>query len=234
MKQKGVLMFISGRKNMRNFIVSAVLVGFVAMLPGCGKWGGENSKQPNTPPTPLDVAATAGNGSATITWTASAGATSYNIYYCTQSGVTKATGTKISGVTSPAVVPNLTNETPYFFVVTAVNSGNESVESTQVSATPSASIQTPAVPANVAATPGDGQVIISWDTSAGATSYNVYYGTTSGNLKATGIRITGATSPQTVSGLSNGTTYNFVVTAVNLSAESAESAQVSATPALGL
>ncbi|MGC2063885.1 MAG: fibronectin type III domain-containing protein [Thermodesulfovibrionales bacterium] len=214
---------------MRKFIASAALFGVIVMFLGCGKWGGENVPQSHTPPAPVNVTAAPGNGSVTITWTASASATSYNIYFSTQTGVTKA-GTKIAGVTSPAAVPNLTNGTPYFFVVTAVSSGDESVESAQVSATPSASIQVPSVPVNVIATPGDGQATISWDASAGATSYNIYYGTTSGNLKASGLRIPGATSPWVISGLSNGVLYNFVVTAVNSNVESAESTQVSATP----
>jgi lysophospholipase L1-like esterase len=64
------------------------------------------------------------------------GATSYNIYYSTTTGVTKVTGLLVSGVTNPKVINGLTPGTPYYFIVTAVNANGESAESSQVTATP--------------------------------------------------------------------------------------------------
>lgn len=97
--------------------------------------------------------------------------------------------------------------------------------------------QPPAAPQNVAATPGDGQVTLTWGAVQGATSYNIYMATQSGVTKANwqtkpgGMRHTGITGTSyTHTGLQNGTTYYFVVTAVNSAGESAESAEVSATP----
>jgi hypothetical protein len=83
----------------------------------------------------------------------------------------------------------------------------------------------------VAATPASVSATISWAPVAGATSYNLYWSTTSGVTRASGTRIAGVASPYTHSGLSNGTTYYYVVTAVNANGESAASAQASATPA---
>ena len=77
-----------------------------------------------------------GSGQVSISWSAVAGATTYNLYYSTTSPVSKATGTKILGVTSPSVVTPLTRGTPYYFVVTAANADGESAESSQVTATP--------------------------------------------------------------------------------------------------
>ena len=71
---------------------------------------------------------------------------------------------------------------------------------------------------------------ISWTSVSGATSYNIYWSTTSGVTKTTGTKITGATSPYTHTGRTNGTTYYYVVTAVNGYGESSESSQVSGTP----
>jgi len=90
------------------------------------------------PSAPTGVTATAGDGKVTISWSAVSGATSYNIYHSTTSGVTKTTGTKITGVTSPYTHTGLTNGMTYYYLVTAVNSSGESVESAQKSATPTA------------------------------------------------------------------------------------------------
>jgi len=90
------------------------------------------------PSSPEDVTATAGDGQVTISWDKASKATSYNIYWSTTPGVTKATGTKISDVTSPYTHTGLTNGTTYYYVVTAENSYGESSESSEVNATPQA------------------------------------------------------------------------------------------------
>src|SRR5262249_36269273 len=86
----------------------------------------------------------------------------------------------------------------------------------------------PPVPTGLAATAGNAQVQLSWNASTGATSYNVKRATTSGGPYATVATVTGATFTNT--GLANGTTYFFVVSAVNANGESANSSEVSATP----
>lgn len=113
---------------------------FVLFLAGCG-----DTKTPTTttaPSAPTGVSATAGNGQVTISWTAVSGATSYNIYWSTTTGVTKSNGTKISSATSPYTHTGLTNGTTYYYIATAVNSSGESVESAQVSAKPAATAAT--------------------------------------------------------------------------------------------
>jgi kexin len=87
-----------------------------------------------------------------------------------------------------------------------------------------------AAPVNVVATFGDGRNTLSWDFASGATSYNLIWSTTAGVTKINGSRITGVTSPQSHTGLVNGITYFYVVTAVNAAGESAVSTEVSATP----
>jgi fibronectin type 3 domain-containing protein len=182
------------------------------------------------PAEPIGVTATLGNGLATISWTAVPGATSYNIYWSTAPGVAPGNGTQIAGVTTASyTLAPLNNGTTYYYVVTAVFAGVESAASTQVSAIPSAN-PAPAEPIGVTATPGNGQVTISWTSVPGATSYNIYWSTVSGVTPANGIRIAGVTTPYTQVGLSNGTTYYYVVTAVNGNGESTASTQVSVAP----
>jgi hypothetical protein len=129
-------------KSNRIIWVALLSVLLAVSLTACGG-GGEGSSSGTTttttaPSAPTGVSATAGNGQATISWNAVSGATSYNIYWSTTSGVTKTNGTKITGATSPYSHTGLTNGTTYYYIVTAVNSSGESVESAQVSATPTA------------------------------------------------------------------------------------------------
>jgi uncharacterized protein YccT (UPF0319 family) len=182
------------------------------------------------PVPPGGVIANPGDGQATITWTPVPGATSYNIYWATATGVTPANGTQIASATNPYTLTGLTDGTTYYFVVTAVNAYGESAPSTQASAAPSAT-PPPVAPSGVTATPGDGQATIAWTLVPNAVSYNIYWSTTSGVTPANGTQITSATNPYTLTGLTDGTTYYFVVTAVNSNGESTASLQASCTPA---
>jgi hypothetical protein len=92
------------------------------------------------------------------------------------------------------------------------------------------SVSTPAAPANLSASAGNAQVSLSWSASTGATGYNVKR-TTGGNYVTIASNVT-ATS-YTDTGLSNGTTYYYIVTAVNSAGESSPSNQASATPGSG-
>ena len=91
----------------------------------------------NVPAAPTKLAATAGNAQVALTWTAASGATSYNVKRSTTNGgpyanvQTGVTGTSFTNT-------GLTNGTPYYYVVTAVNASGESPVSTQASATPTA------------------------------------------------------------------------------------------------
>ena len=88
----------------------------------------------------------------------------------------------------------------------------------------------PAAPTGLNATAGDSQVALTWNTSAGAATYNVKRSLTSGGpytLVSGSLTTTNYTDP----GLTNGTPYYYVISAVNASCEGTNSMQVSATPA---
>jgi fibronectin type 3 domain-containing protein len=179
------------------------------------------------PPAPAGVNASAGDRQVTLSWNSLAVATSYNIYWGTTPEVSKSTGTKIANVTSPYTHSGLTSGKTYYYVVTAINDCGESSVSSEVSAAPGAA---PPAPAGVNASAGDRQVTLSWKSVTGATSYNIYWGTSYGVSKSTGTEIANATSPFLHTGTANGTTYYYVLTAVNSYGESVESGEVSTTP----
>ncbi|MBB6692127.1 fibronectin type III domain-containing protein [Cohnella xylanilytica] len=189
---------------------------------------GGGSTTPTVPAAPAGLSATAGNAQVSLSWTASAGATGYNVKRATTSGGPYAT--VATGVTATSYADTgLTNGTTYYYVVSATNAAGESPNSAQVSATPTAAPTVPAAPAGLTATAGNAQVSLSWTASAGATGYNVKRATTSGGpytTVATGVTATSYAD----TGLTNGTTYYYVVSATNAAGESPNSAQASATP----
>ena len=87
----------------------------------------------------------------------------------------------------------------------------------------------PAAPGSLSATAGDGQVALTWNASSGATGYNIQRGAASGG-PYTPIQTNWPNTNFTDTGLTNGTTYYYVVTATNTAGEGPASNQASATP----
>lgn len=198
---------------------------------GNGSNGSGTTGQPSAPGTPAGLAATAGNQQVALSWTAVSSATSYHVKRSTTTG---GPYTQVGAPNSPSFTDTgLTNSTKYFYVVSAVNASGESANSSEVSATPAASVssppsQPPATPTGLTAIAGSQQVQLSWAVSNTATSYNVKSSTTSGGPYT---KIASPTSASfTNTGLTNGTAYFYVVSAVNSAGESSNSSEVSATP----
>lgn len=182
------------------------------------------------PIAPTALAATAGDGEVSLTWNAAEGATSYSVYYKAGNSATisatKATPAMVRGTT--ATINSLTNGREYAFVVTASNTAGESAAAAATPSATSQAITKPPAPTNLEAVSGEGQISLSWTAASGASSYNVYYkaGTTAtvSDTKVAASKVSGTTA--TITGLTNGTQYAFVVTASNAAGESAATPQV--------
>ena len=356
---------------------------FVGLPAGLAIFGLLGTTPPPPPPAPTGLAATAGNASVALSWNASSGATSYNVYRGTSAGGEGTT--PVATIASNSYTDTgLANGTKYYYKVSATNGGGTSAQSSEVSATPSASLPTsvqisaggpatgtwaadedftggatsattsaisttgvtspapqsvyqhnrygnftysipgsvpgatytirlhfaeeywttagsrvfnvlidgtqvltnfdifataggvdkavveqfnevapsngvftiqfitdkdnaqvngieilssstpapPPTPTGLAAIADNGGVTLSWNASAGATSYNIYRSTTSGGEGSTPVG-TSTTSGFTNTGLTNGTTYYFKVSASNSAGTSQQSGEVTATPTTG-
>jgi fibronectin type 3 domain-containing protein len=193
------------------------------------------------------------------------GISGYEIYRGTSPGGESGTPVNASLVAGTSfTMTGLTNGTRYYFTVAAVNKAKlQSAKSGEASATPSAGASASAsasasgsasatgpataspsggatatatgTPAGLTATPGNGEVGLSWTASvsvggAPPVSYHVYQGTSPGFTLGTPVTRTSDTHA-TVTGLTNGTTYYFVVTAVDGSGTvSGTSGEASAQP----
>jgi chitodextrinase len=172
-----------------------------------------------TPPsTPTGLTASAVSTSQiNLSWTASTdnvGVTGYRIYRGGTLLVTVGTVTTYQDT-------GITASTAYSYTVVAIDAaGNASGQSAAASATTSAT--------------SNGTAVLTWTavTDANLSGYRVYYGTASGTyLQPYGQGISvGNVTTYTVTGLSSGTTYYFVVTSVDTSGnESGYSQEVSKT-----
>jgi PKD repeat protein len=120
-------------------------------------------------PAPTGVSAVGGNAQIVLSWTASAGATSYNIYRSTTKGGEGSTPYQ-TGITATTFTDTgLTSGTTYYYEVTAVNTAGESSTSTEVSATTTAAGSGPIL-AIASAGPATGAFVADTDYSGGQTS----------------------------------------------------------------
>jgi hypothetical protein len=183
-----------------------------------------------TPPATPSLTVTAGNNSASLSWSGSSGV--YDVYRnetgC-NAGFTKvANNVSTTSYADNAVANGLT----YYYQVVAHPSSTEaaaSAPSTCRSVTPAGGggCTPPAAPTGVSASASSQTAInVSWSAASGATSYKIFRSTTSGSgYTQVG---TSTTTSFADSGLACNTTYYYVVTASNGTCDSGNSAQASA------
>ena len=198
------------------FTVSAMnAVGFGARSPH------SNAVTPDTVPgVPVIGTATAGDASATVTWTApvSDGGSAITGYSVTAADSTTPAngGQTCTWTTGPLTcsVTGLTNGDSYSFTVTATNGvGTGASSGVSNAVTPDT---VPGIPVIGTATAGDASATVTWTAPASNGSPITNYDITTyvdGTPEAT-VTV-GAVTSDTVSGLTNGTAYTFAVSAIN-------------------
>jgi hypothetical protein len=171
----------------------------------------------DVPGAPGGVSASAGNASATVTWTAPAdnGGSAITGYAITPYiGATAHPSVAVGAVTS-ATLPGLSNGTTYTFTVAAKNAVGTGTTSAVSNAVTPATV--PGAPGGVSANAGNASATITWTAPAddGGSAITGYAVTPHIGATAQPSVAVGAVTSATLSGLGNGTTYTFTVAAKN-------------------
>lgn len=157
----------------------------------------------------------------------------YTWFYCNSSGV--ASGAALGTGASYSTGSSLALGEHYF--ICRVSADNAASVYTNVAKVTVAAVTAPGTPTDLAATPGDGQVTLSWTTPGnGNSAITAYqYSASAGEDDWQDIPESGpSTTSYTVAGLTNGTQYTFKIRAVNAigagAAASAEATPQAAAP----
>jgi GH18 family chitinase/fibronectin type 3 domain-containing protein len=221
------------------FVVTKLTAGdtYYFEVASQGSWGTSSyssavSAKPFAPlPAPTGLAATTAPGVVNLSWKAVTGATSYQVWYKTNSASTYSYSKLGTSTTnSYKYTANFNGTTTYYFAVSSINGSYISPDSTQVSAKPP--IPVPPAPGTPSAVAGSNQVKLTWIAVTGASGYYVLRSTTSGTgyTKLTTGSITSPTYTDTTA--YDGITYYYVVEAYNSSGASGNSPQISTTPSI--
>ncbi|KRF04875.1 hypothetical protein ASG89_21520 [Paenibacillus sp. Soil766] len=187
------------------------------------------------PAPPMGLAASTGDTKIQLTWSPNSeeDLAGYMLYISEDGAVTWRSGIS-TGYATTYQATGLTNRKVYTFAVTALDyAGNESAKSAFVTASPISADQTaPSVPVGLNGNAVDGSSSLIWQANSenDLAGYRIYSSTDNGatwHLKGDAKKLTVFTA----SGLTDGTSYNFTVSAYDSNGnESAKSAAINLTP----
>ena len=191
---------------------------------GAGQWSpiarGTPAAAPMTtaPSAPSAPSLTAGNAVLGVTWDApadgGAAITDYDVRY-KLSPASSWSDWAHTGTERSATITGLTNGSAYDVQVRATNSVGSSGWSPTATETPTVALAVPGPVRNAVATPGDGQLVVTWNapnTGGAVASYDLRY-TPAGGSAVTLSNLT--TRSRTITGLANGTEVTIVLWARN-------------------
>lgn len=191
---------------------------------------------PGLPPgAPLDLIGSPGDGRSTLSWkppasTGNLPITDYLVQYSTNGGSTWITFPHQPSAATSIAVTGLVNGQSHVFRVAALNAVGAGGFVTAAAVVP---CKVPGAPTQIAATPGNGSVTLTWtapSSNGGSqiTDYLVQWSANGGNAWTTVSRPPAVGTNVTMSGLSNGTGYLFRVAGINSAGIGAASTATSA------
>ena len=183
----------------------------------------------SAPAAPTSLVATPGDGSVSVAFTAGSdgGASISNYKYSIDDGASWSAFSP-SVTSSPVSITGLTNGTTYAVKLKAVNSEGDGAASDAVSVTPRT---VPSAPTSLVGYRGyrSAEVSFAAGSNGGSAITNYKYSTDDG-ATWTALSPAVTSSPVTIGGLTNSTTYNIKLRAVNAAGDGAVSDAVSVTP----
>ena len=160
--------------------------------------------------------------------------TDYRVEYSSNSGSSWSTITRTPSVLRIETVTALSNGTEYRFRVSAINVVDTGAASSPITATPSTLAS---APTNLQVTPSNQSVSISFTVgnSGGAaiSDYIIEYSTDAGSTWSTHTHTSDATSPISITGLTNYLNYRFRLSPVNLNGTGSTSTTTSVSMPFG-
>jgi fibronectin type 3 domain-containing protein len=211
----------------------------VAALNAVGESGPSAEVSALLPPAaPTAVTALSGDSSILVSWQVVPYADRYRIYWSTQPGVSKTTGSFVDQTQNSLLHTGLQNGTAYYYAVTALGAGGEGPSSQQVSAAPR--VPVPGAPADLTAQATSGSarsITLSWKVPpapinlSDIIAYRVYRSPVPGIASnPSGATVfDGILTTNWVDVVPSSGTYYYVVTAVTSAGVGPWSSEVSAT-----